>query len=271
MKVLTVLMEKGGDGKTTMAVNIAAEMAARGHNVVLVDCDPQANATVWLRQGEAPAIHDLLVRDAAWNDCLRSVPPAMWDTGKNYDDPQGTLLCVPSNMETRVIPLSLSDIFKLDSRLAQLEGMSDLVVIDTPPTPSLFHNSILLATDYVILPSRLETMSLRQASKTLLHADAMKTTRERNQLGTIQVLGIIPNQYRATTSEHNNNLARLQERYDDLVWEPVGMRTVWGEAPHAQMAVSVYAPNSEAAREMAVIAERIEDEIFGEVIYEQPA
>ena len=71
MKTITLLNEKGGVGKTTLAIHIAAGLAIRGKRVVLVDADAQANSTSQLQIAEAPGIHDLLVREAEWNDVLK--------------------------------------------------------------------------------------------------------------------------------------------------------------------------------------------------------
>ena len=78
MRVITLLNEKGGVGKTTLAIHIAAGLSLRGYTVVLVDADPQGNATTALGLAKEPAVHDLIVRNASWRDSLRTVHPDVY-------------------------------------------------------------------------------------------------------------------------------------------------------------------------------------------------
>lgn len=75
MKIITLLNEKGGVGKTTIATHIAAGLAVRGMRVLLVDADPQGHATVSLGLQKEPGLYDLLVRDATFKSVLRFIPP----------------------------------------------------------------------------------------------------------------------------------------------------------------------------------------------------
>ena len=254
MEIITLLNEKGGVGKTTLAVNIATELAFRGQRVLLVDCDPQANATISLQIEESPAIYDLLVRDAEWSGVtMKAVPREL------YEGDRVRLHVVPGNIETRSIPIQLTDIFKLDTRLRQLDGIVDIILIDTPPTPSLFHNSILLATDKAILPTKLESLSIKQLVKTLSHMQQISDWRQKSDMGAIDVLGIVPTMYRSTTLEHRENLVALEAKYAGKVWEPIVQRTVWAEASHACLPVRTYFEKSEATGEI----ERLVNQIVG--------
>src|SRR5690242_15083890 len=99
MKIITLLNEKGGVGKTTLAVHIAAGLAARGERVVLVDADAQGHATVMLGMSNEPALHDLLVREASFKDTLRFVAPEVYAP---YGESKGQLFLLPGDTETRV-------------------------------------------------------------------------------------------------------------------------------------------------------------------------
>lgn len=245
MKVITLLNEKGGVGKTTKATAIAAGLAQKGVAVVLLDADPQAHATNVLSMPEKPMLYDLLIRDANWQDCM--LPAAGY----------GKLWIVPGNIETRGIPLHLSDAFKLEMRLRQLEGIVDVAVIDTPPTPSLFHSAILLASDYVLHPTQCEYLSIDGLQKSISHVWDFSTRKEREGLPGIGTLGIIPTMFDPRTLEHAENLAALKTQYGEYVWSQINRRVVWTEAARAGKPVWEYAPGTEAAREALEMVERV--------------
>lgn len=250
---ITLIQEKGGVGKTTFTQNYGAEFARRGYKTLLVDADPQANLTSSLQVKEAPCIYDLLVRDAKWEDVLRAVHQDV------YEGKLGMLTMLPGNIETRAIPNQLSDQFAMMTRLKQVEMLFDVVIIDTPPSPNLFHNSLLIATDAVIIPTQAENFSLRQTQKTIQHMQQISSWKEKAGMGAIDLLGIVPNLYQSNTITHRENLNDLEKHYGDKVWSPVARRIVWTDASSAQLPVMVYAPNSEATSEITAMVNRIEE------------
>ncbi|NJL93943.1 MAG: ParA family protein [Anaerolineae bacterium] len=245
MSVITLLNEKGGVGKTTLASVIAAGLTTYNQRVLLVDADPQGHATLALGVEKAPCLYDLLIRDAAWRDCLRPVP--------NYQ----SFFVLPGNIETRGIPLHLNDPWKLETRLKQLKDLIDVIIVDTPPTPSLFHASIYMATDYIIHPTACEFFSFTGLQDSVAHVREFSQRRQQWGLEPIKTLGIVPTMYDGRTLEHAENLKLLQEQYGDLVWEPVPKRIIWAEAATAGLPVFVYAPATEAAREAISLVERV--------------
>src|SRR5690349_6791367 len=145
MKVISLINEKGGVGKTTLAAHIAAGLAIRRYRVVLADAAPQGHATLSLGLRKERGLYDLVGRDAPFKDVLRLVPPDVY--GIPGAAHKGELYVIPSNAETRNIANTISDPFTADDRLTELEDLIDIVVFDTSPTPSLLHGAIYLATD----------------------------------------------------------------------------------------------------------------------------
>jgi chromosome partitioning protein len=245
MKVIALTNEKGGVGKTTIALHLAAGLAMRGYKVVLVDSDPQGHATISLGLKKEPGLYDLLVRDAAFKDVLRVPPPERYQVPEQPS--RGQLYVVPSNVETRSIPMQISDAFAVEDRFRELDGIVDVVVFDTSPTPSLLHGSIYLATDAIIYPTKCEFLSFDGLVESLTHRDMIQPTRKRWGLENIEIMGIVPTMYRSATLVHQENLNKLR-RARQLVW-PDRHADEPGRRPPQWTVVFRFAPESGAARE----------------------
>lgn len=256
MKVITLLNEKGGVGKTTLAIHIAAGLAARGQRVLLVDADPQGHATVMNGLPKEPGLYNLLVRDMPFKEVMRFVPP---DTYAVPGQPMtGQLFVIPSNVETRNIANSISDAFAVHDRFRDLERAVDYVVFDTSPTPSLLHGSIYLATDAILYPTKCEFLAFDGLVESINHRQAAQAARDKWNLGPIHVLGIVPTMYRNQTVEHSENLKELHKQFGDLVWPPIMQRTIWAEATTLRRPVFSIAPETKAAREAWGMIDRVE-------------
>ena len=101
MKVITLLQEKGGVGKTTLAVHVAAGLAVRGARVLLVDADAQGTATSSLGLAPEPGLYNLMVRNMAFQDVVKLVQPEIYEPPNDHS--RGNLFMLPGNLETRLI------------------------------------------------------------------------------------------------------------------------------------------------------------------------
>jgi chromosome partitioning protein len=247
MKVISLLNEKGGVGKTTLAMHLASGLAIRGYRTLLIDADAQGNATAGFGLAEEPGFYDLLVRQAAWNDVLRVLP------AEAYEPPsqpaKGLLAILPGNGETQLIAQKIDDAYAIQDRLSELEGNIDVVVFDTSPTPSLLHGAIYLATDAILYPTLCETFSLQGLIKTMKHHESFAQSRKAQTGRMINTLGIVPTMYRAKTVEHSENLNELKSRFGDKVWDPLPLRITWSEANTLRRPVFNVAPDSSAAQD----------------------
>jgi chromosome partitioning protein len=259
MKVITLLNEKGGVGKTTLATHIASGLAILGYNVVVVDADPQGHATVALGLTREPSLYNLLVRGDSFRNILRTVPK------ETYQVPgmpvKGNLYVVAGNNETRAIPLMTSDGMVVLRRFSELKSHVDVVIFDTSPTPSLLHASIYMATDAIVYPTECEFLSLDGLQMSLQHKDSVQPTRSQWGLEAIDVMGIVPMKYRASTVLHAHNLEALQGYYGDKIWEPLTLGTIWGEASQRRRPVFHLAPESKAAHEVWNVVRRVQREL----------
>jgi chromosome partitioning protein len=247
MKVITVSNEKGGVGKTTTSVTLAAGLAARGHRVLLIDADPQGHATRAVGLPKTPGIYDWLVRQSNNNEVLIPVP-----TDHYGGEGDTRLFLIASNVETRNIATSISDAYAIADRLEPLENIFDYVLIDTSPTPSLLHSAIYLATDYIVYPTLCEYWSFDGLAESINRRKSVQDVHE------VAVAGIIPFRVRTQTLEHSENLNRLREQFGELVWDPIPDSIVWAEAAAFQLPVFVHAPEHSATRYAWRMVDRIE-------------
>lgn len=248
MIVMTLANEKGGVGKTTVAITLAAGMASRGKRVLLIDADAQGHATFGLKLKQEPGFYDLLVRGGDWKSLLRVLPAERYAVpGTSRMENKGLLAVLPGNAETQFIAGKIDQFDVVAERLDELAGYLDVVVIDTSPTPSLLHGAIYLATDVMIYPTEMETFSLNGLFSTIRNYERFRTTRKNMLKKDIGFGGIIPLKVRARTVEHGVNLEKLRDRFGGRVWREVADRITWPEATNKQVPVFNYAPNSTAA------------------------
>lgn len=260
MKVITLLNEKGGVGKTTLSFHIAAGLAARGARIMLIDSDPQGHATLMTGLQKAPGLYELLVRNANWKDVVEVIPP------QRYGSEEGLLAVVPSNVESRTISDAIQDIAIFAKRMEGLRqsGMVDYVIVDTPPTPSLLHGTIYLGTDATIYPTKTESLSMDGLKESLARLQMARDNRRMAGYAGIDVLAVIPNMVRAGVAEHEANLELLRKMKLPASGESlpivgeIRQRTIWSETATDHIPVWLINPSSPAVSELSIIVDHVE-------------
>lgn len=237
MQVITFLNEKGGVGKTTLATTMAAAYAIKGANVLLVDADGQGHASIAFGGQKEPCFYDLLKRNADWKDVLRTVAPEQYAPNAQS---QGSLTLLPGNDETRHIASAISDATLLRRRIKQMSNVFDVVVFDTSPTPSLLHSTIMMTTDAIVYPTKLETWALDGVRESMWHVQGINDYFEENNIrSAVKSGGIVPTMTELGTLEHAANLELLNSKFD-MVLRPIAKRTAWREATTAGMSIFAY-------------------------------
>lgn len=254
LKVITLLNEKGGCGKTTISTHLAVGLAIQGRKVILVDIDPQANATQALGLPPQPLVHDLIVRTMAWKDALRPISREYYalDGASNG----GALLCVPGDIESRNIALNISSNAIIRQRFAEMRNAVDYIIVDTAPTPGLINEAIISASDYVILPTKPEEFdAFIGVPNALEHVNNVHQIAAERGHRIAQPLGIIPNMYRAKTASHQYVMQEMKRTHGDLMWEPINLAAAFVEAQ--LQGQFVYHTDSRAADQMWSIVDRV--------------
>jgi len=261
MKTIGLFNEKGGVGKTTLSTHLAAGLALQGARVLLIDADAQGQATRALGLKKSPALYDLLVReDTDWRNVLVVPAREVWGSDK---DGKGTLVVLPSNKETRSIGENMSDPMVLANRLAEIAPVFDYVVIDTAPTPSLFHVVVYLATDHVLYPTETENFSLDGLNESLKTMAGLEKLAPKYQTETPLILGVLPNKYDGQLISHKKALEFLNQKFRDDVFEPIKDLTVWTQASFLSRLLYSYQPKGEAVKQMWRLVHRVEDMVHG--------
>lgn len=247
---ISLMNQKGGVGKTTLAVHIGVGLAALGYKVAMIDMDPQGQLLVSLALDsmgdDDEGIFNLLVNGYALEETLRQVPE---DRFKGYVEGRdtGTLTLLPGGQRTQLAALDMqlrgADFNILRQAFEPLQTENHFIIVDTPPTLSLFTPAILGASNYVIIPTELDRLGIDGVEK------FMGTVINLSGMHSAQVMAILPTRTKPQTREHLDRAAELSTKFPGLVWTDYGITesTLWKEASDAGLPVFGYAPAHQAA------------------------
>lgn len=223
--------QKGGVGKTTSCVNVAAAVAARGYRVLLVDCDPQGNTTSGLGISKKEVKHTTyegLLGEAAPQDCV--MPTAV-----------DNLFLVPSTIQLAGAEFELIDMEKREGQLKRfLDSLTedyDFAMIDCPPSLSMLTVNALTASNGVIIPMQCEYYALEGLSQ------LMMTIRKVKQLynSGLSILGILITMYNGRLNLSVQVLDEIKRYYADKLFpEPIPRSVKLTEAPSYGMPAVLY-------------------------------
>lgn len=264
MLTITFSNEKGGVGKTTLAVHFAALAASLGLKVLLIDADPQGNAGDFFDVESWGAFYDLMVRDANWSDVLQYINPEIYDypdsTPQNQIATQngGLLALLPGNAETQFVNSRLDNSLALYDRLGELaEAESfDAVMIDTSPTPSSLHGAVYMASDYAIVPVVPERWGLGGLFRTIENIERFSQQRQAYLGSPVEIAGIVPVQTRLNTLEHQERMLEIKKYYPKKLWMPIAQRIGWAELCTLQRTLFRVGPDSPEHEDFIPVGKR---------------
>ncbi|HEU4674726.1 MAG TPA: ParA family protein [Motilibacteraceae bacterium] len=257
-RVLTVANQKGGVGKTTSTVNLAAALALGGASVLVVDLDPQGNASTALgidHHSDVPSVYDVLVEGRPMVEVVRPVP-----------DVAG-LSCAPATIDLAGAEIELVSLVARESRLQRAlaayaeartaagEPPLDYVLVDCPPSLGLLTVNALVAAREVLIPIQCEYYALEGLGQLLRNVDLVKAHLNPG----LHVSTILLTMYDARTRLAAQVADEVRAHFPEVVLRTTIPRSVRiSEAPSYAQTVMTYDPGStgalsyfEAAREMA--------------------
>jgi chromosome partitioning protein len=244
-RIISIANQKGGVGKTTTAVNLGAALAESGFRVLVIDLDPQGNATTGMgisHRNVEGSIYDVIMNDAPIDDCVE--PTSVRN-----------LFVVPATIDLAGAEIELVPAFsrelKLRRALAQVRDDYDFTLIDCPPSLGLLTVNGLAASDDVLVPIQCEYYALEGLGQLLRNVSLVKT----NLNPSLEMRGIVLTMYDARTKLAEQVEKEVRAHFGDKVYRTVVPRTVRiSEAPSFGQPVTVFDSTSRGAvayRELA--------------------
>lgn len=249
MFVISVSNQKGGVGKTTTAVSVATELALRGYLTLMVDGDPQSNATGHFLQPEQfhRSLFDVIVEIGD----MQSVPikDAVSPSGINGLD------IVPSTVRLAMFDLMPSDSINImREKLQEVQDTYDFVIIDNPPSLSQLLMASLIASTHVLVPVSSAPMS-HDGLDDLLNTYKRVASRSNKDL---QILGIVTTMFDTRLSVHGAMHQQTQEKFNELVFDTiVHSNSKLVESPAFNRPIQIYAPHSRGAQNYGALTDEI--------------
>jgi chromosome partitioning protein len=248
-RIYTIVNQKGGVGKTTTAINLGAYLGYYGQRVLLVDIDPQANATSSL------GIDKNTVRSGTYEILIRSIAVGP----QILHNPRLKMSLLPSTSalagaEVEMVELPRRE-FRLREALQPVRDRYDYILIDCPPSLGLLTvNGLVAGTDGVIIPVQCEYLALEglgQLTQTI--------TRVRSGLfPDLEVRGVVLTMYDGRTRLATDVVGEVRKFFPDQVFETVIPRSIrLAEAPSYGIPISIYAPEATAAKAYASLAREL--------------
>lgn len=234
MRRVCIINQKGGVGKTTTAVNLAAGLSRKDKKVLLVDLDPQGNATFSLQPKGAYDLYDFLTSDV-------DITEAVTNMGKNLDllGSKESLMEVENEMAKKE-----SNIQKFAKKLRGVEGY-DYVVMDCSPMMGALSTLAILSTDEAMVPTSTDVLGLRGTSNTLKMIEKANNKHGHN----LKTTKIIPTLYDKRNRVCRKTLEIMNNIYYDIISEPIRVNAKLKEAPERHMSIFRYAKSSRGSED----------------------
>ncbi|MGH2807949.1 MAG: ParA family protein [Actinomycetota bacterium] len=255
-RLVCVANQKGGVAKTTTSVNAGAALALRGHKVLIVDVDPQANATtgVGIDHRSVPrSTYDLLAGDAALDDVVATT------SIENLD-------CVPATVDLAGAEIELAGVMarerKLSEALAGVGERYEIVFLDCPPSLGLLTVNALAAAQDLIVPVQCEYYALEGLGQLLETAERVRRALNPE----LRIAGLLMTMYDARTKLSSQVADEVRGHFGDLVYKTVIPRSVrLSEAPSYGEPVVTLDPSSRGAISYRLLAAEMEERYGMEV------
>lgn len=237
-KIIAIANQKGGVGKTTTAINVSSILAKKGRKVILIDGDPQGNATSGLGvdKNVEISLYDVLINEVDINQTFQNT------CVKNLK------LC-PSNVNLAGAEAELVNLMsreqRLKEKLDEIKDEYDYIIIDCPPSLGLVTLNIFTASDSILIPVQCEYYALEGLGQLINTINLVKKHLNKN----LMVEGALLTMFDIRTNLSNQVVKEVNRYFENKVYKAVIPRNVkLSEAPSYGMPISVYDPKSKGAK-----------------------
>ena len=238
-KVVSIANQKGGVGKTTTSINLSTILAKKGKKVLLIDADPQGNASSGVgidREEIEVSVYDALINDVPIDDIVKKT------SIKNLN------IC-PSNINLAGAEVELVSMMsrehRLKEKLDEVKDNYDFIIIDCPPSLGLITLNAFTASDSVLIPVQCEYYALEGLGQLLNTISLVKKHLNKD----IEIEGALLTMYDIRTNLSNQVVKEVKKYFNDKVYKNVIPRNVkLSEAPSYGMPISIYDPRSKGAK-----------------------
>lgn len=246
-KIIAVVNQKGGVGKTTTTVNLCAALAKKGKKVLLIDEDPQGNATsgVGISKNQEKSVYDVIINETPIEETILKT-----NIKKLY-------IC-PSNIDLAGAEVELVSMMAREGRLKEkleyIKDEYDYIFVDCPPSLGLLTINALTAADSLIIPIQCEYYALEGVGQLMNTINLIKKQLNRD----LYIEGVVLTMNDARTNLSNQVISEVKKFFKNNVYKTIIPRNVkLSEAPSFGMPITTYAPLSKGARCYEKLAQEI--------------
>ncbi len=246
-KIIAMANQKGGVGKTTTSVNLSAALAKKGKNVLLIDADPQGNATsgVGIDKNNEKSIYNVLVEETTIEETLKETAVKK-------------LRICPANINLAGAEVELVTLEKRENRLKdkleKIKEQYDFIIIDCPPSLGLITLNALTAADSVLIPIQCEYYALEGLGQLINTIKLVK----KHLNPELEIEGALLTMQDARTNLSNQVIKEVSKYFEDKVYKTIIPRNIkLSEAPSYGLPITVYDPRSKGAKFYEKLAKEV--------------
>ena len=247
-RIIAIANQKGGVGKTTTAINLSAALAEKGKRILVIDSDPQGNATSGFgvdKNELENTIYELLLGECSVQDVI-------------IKDVMPNLSIIPANVNLAGAEIEMIGVdrkeYKLKREVDWVRPEYDFIIIDCPPSLSMLTVNAMTAADTVIVPIQCEFYALEGLTQLIYTIDLIKKQLNKH----LQIEGVVFTMYDSRNNLSQEVVDNVKNNLDQLIYNTVVPRNVrLAEAPSYGLPINIYDSRSTGAEAYRKLAEEV--------------
>jgi chromosome partitioning protein len=255
-RIIAIANQKGGVGKTTTSINLAAALAEKGKKVLVVDTDPQGNTTSGFgldRSQIENTVYQLMIGECKIEDAI--IKDVLEDI-KGLD-------IIPANVDLAAVEVELMDVeqkeYILKNALSEVKDKYDFIIIDCPPSLSQLTVNSMTTASTVLVPIQCEYYALEGLSQLIYTVNLVKDRLNPE----LEMEGVVFTMYDSRTNLSAQVVENVKENIEEHVYKTIIPRNIrLAEAPSYGLPISLYEPKSAGAEAYRLLAQEVIDRKF---------